>query len=136
MFYFNNFSLLLSSHYISANLLRYQRCWYIKINLSFLVYLIKLCLMKLQVCYDFISFLILKIVIEHTEEIFEKLYSVTIYFYDKYSWESFFVKARYMITIWISHRLNPIFCMDWLCWMTFLNQDNCHRNTNCSHKLL
>ena len=46
------------------------------------VYLIKIRLMKFQVCYDFISFLILKIVIECPEEILKRLISVTVYFYD------------------------------------------------------
>ena len=35
--------------------------------------------MKFQVCYNFISFLVLNIVIECPEEIFKKLSSVTIY---------------------------------------------------------
>ena len=35
--------------------------------------------MTFQVCYDFISFLILKIVIECPEEVFKKLLRVTIY---------------------------------------------------------
>ena len=46
----------------------------------------KLSLMKFQLYYDFISFLILKIVIECPEEILKKLLSVTIYLYDN-SWE-------------------------------------------------
>ena len=45
--------------------------------------------MKFQVCCDFISFFILKIVIECPEEIFKKLVSVTIYLYDD-SWEYIF----------------------------------------------
>ena len=80
---FLSFSVLLSSLYIPANPLTYQRCWHIKINLlSLLIYLIKLNLMIFQVCYNFISFLILKIVIECPEETFKKLQSVTIYLFD------------------------------------------------------
>ena len=45
-----------------------------------------LSLTEFQVCCDFISFLIFKIVIECPEEIFKKLWSVTIYLYDK-SWK-------------------------------------------------
>ena len=37
--------------------------------------------MTFQVCYNFISFLILKIVIEYPEEIFKKLLSVTVHLY-------------------------------------------------------
>ena len=86
---FLSFSVLLSSLYIPANLLTYQRCWHIKIKLlSLLIYLIKLNLMIFQVCYVFISFLILKIVIECPEETFKKLLSVTIYLFDN-SWEYF-----------------------------------------------
>ena len=71
---FLSYSVLLSFLYIPANLLTYQRCWHIKINLlSLLIYLIKLNLMIFQVCYNFISFLILKIVIECPEETFKKL---------------------------------------------------------------
>ena len=40
--------------------------------------------MKFQVCSDFISFLILKIVIECPEEIFKKLLSVTVYLHDNF----------------------------------------------------
>ena len=46
------------------------------------LHLIKLRLMKFHVCYDFISFLILKIVIECSQEIFKKLVTVTVYLYD------------------------------------------------------
>ena len=38
--------------------------------------------MKFQACYNFISFLILKNVIECPEEIFKKLLSITIYLCD------------------------------------------------------
>ena len=37
--------------------------------------------MKFEVCYNFVSFLVLKIVIECPEEIFKKLLSVAIYLY-------------------------------------------------------
>ena len=38
--------------------------------------------MKFEVCYNFVSFLVLKIVIEYPEEIFKKLLlSVAIYLY-------------------------------------------------------
>ena len=77
------FLVVLSSHYIRANLLTYQRCCYIKLNLlSLLIYSIKLSLMKLQIWYNFISFSILKIVIECPEEIFKELLSSIIYLYD------------------------------------------------------
>ena len=80
MFYFYLFTVLLSSYYILANLLSYQRCWDTKINLlSALMYLIRLSLMKFRVCYNLISFLIYKIAIECPEEVFKKLWSITIY---------------------------------------------------------
>ena len=80
LFHFYLFLVLLFCHYINAKLLTYQRFWHIKINLlSVLIYLIKLSLRKFQVCYNFISVLVLKIVIECPEEIFKKLLSVTIY---------------------------------------------------------
>ena len=61
----------LSSHYIHANFLAHQRCWHVKINLSsVLKYLIKLNLMKFQVYSNFMSFLILKIVIKCPGEIY------------------------------------------------------------------
>ena len=44
--------------------------------------------MKFQVCYNFVSFLVLKIVIECPEKIFKKLLSVTIYLYNNF-WEYF-----------------------------------------------
>ena len=44
--------------------------------------------MKFQVCYNFVSFLNPKIVIECPEEILKKLWSVTTYLYDN-SWEYF-----------------------------------------------
>ena len=70
---FLSFSILLSSLYVRANLLTYQTCWHIKINLlSLLIYLIKLNLIFHVYC-NFISFLILKIVIECPEETFKKL---------------------------------------------------------------
>ena len=47
--------------------------------------------MKLQLCYNFISFLILQIVIECPEKIFKKLLSATISLFDN-SWEYFFWK--------------------------------------------
>ena len=72
-FHFYLFSVLVS-YYIPANLLTYQRCWHVKINLlSALMYLIRLNLMKFQVCYNFVSFLIFEIVIECPEESFKKL---------------------------------------------------------------
>ena len=78
--YFYIFS---SSRYIPANLLAYQMCWYIKTNLpSLIIYFIKLNLMAFRICYNFISFLILKIGIECPEDIFKKLLSVTIYLFD------------------------------------------------------
>ena len=53
-----------------------------KINLlSYLMYVIKLSCMKFQVCHKFISFFILKFVIEYPEEIFKNLLSVSIYSY-------------------------------------------------------
>ena len=71
------FFVLLSSHYMPANILTYKRCQHIKLNLlSLLIYSIKLSLMKLQVCHNFISFFILKIVTECLEEIFKKLLSL------------------------------------------------------------
>ena len=58
-----------------------------KINLlSYLMYVIKLSCMKFQVCHKFISFFILKFVIEYPEEIFKNLLSVSIYSYCN-SWE-------------------------------------------------
>ena len=45
--------------------------------------------MKFQVCSDFISFFILKIVIECPEGIYKKLVSVSIYLFDD-SWEYIF----------------------------------------------
>ena len=68
LFHFYFFSVLLSSYYIHANLLTYRRCWLMKIKLlSALMYLIRLSLMKFQVCYNFVSFLIFKIVIKCCE---------------------------------------------------------------------
>ena len=68
LFHFYFFSVLLSSYYIHANLLTYRRCWLMKIKLlSALMYLIRLSLMKFQVCYNFVSFLIFKIVIKCRE---------------------------------------------------------------------
>ena len=52
--------------------------------LSVPIYLIQLSLMKFQVRYIFILFLVLKIVIECPEEIFKKSLSVTIYLSDNY----------------------------------------------------
>ena len=40
--------------------------------------------MKFQVCYDFILFLICKIVIEYSEEIPKKQLSVNAYLYDNF----------------------------------------------------
>ena len=72
--YYYHFSVL-----IPANRLTYQKCWFVMINLLsvlIMTYLISLNLMKFQVCYKFISFFILKTVIECPEEIFKKLWSV------------------------------------------------------------
>ena len=72
LFHFYLFLVLLSSHYIHANLLTHQRFWHINVNLpSDLICLINIILMRFQVCNNFISFLILKIVIECPEEFFE-----------------------------------------------------------------
>ena len=73
LFHFYLIFVLLSSPYIHANHLTYQRFCHTNINLSsVLIYFINIILMKFQVCYNFISFLILEIVIECPEEIFEK----------------------------------------------------------------
>ena len=75
LFFF--FFVLLPYHYMPANILTYKRCRHIKLNLlSLLIYSVKLSLMKLQVCHNFISFFILKIVTECLEEIFKKLLSL------------------------------------------------------------
>ena len=74
------FSIFLLSRYIPANLVTYQMFWYIKINsLSLLIYFIKLNLMAFEICYNFISFLIPKVVIKFLAKIFKKFLSVTIY---------------------------------------------------------
>ena len=44
--------------------------------------------MIFQICYNFILFLVLKIVIECPEDIFKKLLSATVYLCDN-SWEYF-----------------------------------------------
>ena len=54
---FLHFSLILSSHYIPANLLTYQMFWYIKINLpTLLIYFIKLNLMTFQMLQFYLIF--------------------------------------------------------------------------------
>ena len=74
LFHFYLFSVSISSYYIPADLLTYQRWWHIKINLlSALIYLIRVSVMKFQVCYNFISFLILQTVIECPDKIFKNL---------------------------------------------------------------
>ena len=70
LFHFHIFSVLWFSCYIPNNLLTY-RCW--KMNLfSALLYLLRLTLMKFKVCFDNISFLMFKNIIECPEETFKK----------------------------------------------------------------
>ena len=76
---FNYYLFLYSSHYLPANHLTYQRYCHIEINLlSVLIYFIKLSLMKFQLCYNLISFLVLQVVIECPEKVLKKLLSVTV----------------------------------------------------------
>ena len=75
------------------------------------------------VCFDFISFLILKIVIECPEEIFKTLLSVTTYLYNN-SWEysflccesSFWTFANVSLLLWLKYKFPENFNLlkNWL----------------------